>query len=201
MWNERFLASIFFLLKLYLIEQINWCLYVVFVTLFHLSEFVIAAVYRRDQLCFDCNVFGFYFILAYLVNQSIQYEVAMVTGMVEFWIEYFFVPMQFLVLLFYCSLRDSSISFWIGFILCFCGGLLRASGEIQLGHNFNHRIETTKSNDHVLITNGLYSIFRHPAYTGWFYFSIGTQVLLMNPLCTIAYAGAAWYFFYVRIPY
>ena len=45
------------------------------------------------------------------------------------------------------------------------------------------------------------SFFRHPAYTGWFYFSIGTQVLLNNPLCTLAYAAASWYFFYMRIPY
>lgn len=85
--------------------------------------------------------------------------------------------------------------------MCLCGGLLRACGEIQLGHNFNHTIETTKTLNHQLVTSGLYSIFRHPAYTGWFYFSIGTQVLLMNPLCTVAYAGAAWYFFYCRIPY
>ena len=26
-------------------------------------------------------------------------------------------------------------------------------------------------------------------------------MLLNNPLCTIAYAAASWYFFYMRIPY
>lgn len=109
------------------------------------------------------------------------------------------------------SLRVNSITFWIGFFLCLCGGLLRAMGEIQLGKNFNHRIRIQKSEEHELITTGLYSFrcifhfifsfFRHPAYTGWFYFSIGTQVLLNNPLCIIAYAIASWYFFYKRIPY
>ena len=100
-----------------------------------------------------------------------------------------------------CSLRNHPISFWIGFSLCLCGGLLRACGEVQLGSNFNHSIETSLRNDHQLITSGIYSIFRHPAYTGWFYFSIGTQVLLMNPVCIVAYAAASWYFFYKRIPY
>ena len=135
------------------------------------------------------------------MNQSPQYEFAMITGMVEYWLEFFFLPMYLFLNSFHCSLRNSTITFWIGFLLCLCGELLRACGEIQLGHNFNHRIETSKSTDHQLITNGLYSVFRHPAYTGWFYFSIGTQVLLMNPLCTIAYTIASWYFFYVRIPY
>ena len=94
---------------------------------------------------------------------------------------------------------------------------MRAIGEIQLGSNFAHQIEVRKSESHELVTTGLYSyvllqrtialsnllssVFRHPAYTGWFYFSIGTQLILNNPLCTIAYAAAAWYFFYDRIPY
>ena len=42
---------------------------------------------------------------------------------------------------------------------------------------------------------------RHPSYFGWFWWSIGTQVLLCNPLCAVVYAGAAWHFFKVRIPY
>jgi len=42
---------------------------------------------------------------------------------------------------------------------------------------------------------------RHPSYFGWFYWSVGTQLVLCNPICTIAYAAAAWYFFHDRIPY
>ena len=36
---------------------------------------------------------------------------------------------------------------------------------------------------------------------GWFYWSIGTQVILCNPICTILYAAASWSFFKDRIPY
>ena len=30
---------------------------------------------------------------------------------------------------------------------------------------------------------------------------MGTQLLLVNPLCLVAYTGATFYFFYDRIPY
>ena len=135
----------------------------------------------------------------------------MITGMVEFWIEYFFVPLYCSIFFVRSRLRIHTVTFWTGFFLCLCGGLLRAVGEIQLGRNFAHRIRVQKSEEHELITTGLYSfvllltiissIFRHPAYTGWFYFSIGTQVLLNNPFCIVAYTLASWYFFYKRIPY
>lgn len=173
----------------------------VFVTAFHLSEFLITAVYRKDELTFDCRFQRGFSTVAYLVNQSTEYEIAMIAGMAEYWIEYFFVPI----------LRYHWITFWLGFTLCLGGGLLRAIAEIQMQGNFNHHIQTKKQASHQLVTTGLYSyclffsfhcrFFRHPAYTGWFYFSIGTQILLNNPVCTVLYTGASWYFFYDRIPY
>ena len=45
------------------------------------------------------------------------------------------------------------------------------------------------------------SVLRHPAYFGWFYWSIGTQLLLCNPICCVAYGVASWSFFRKRIPY
>jgi protein-S-isoprenylcysteine O-methyltransferase len=41
---------------------------------------------------------------------------------------------------------------------------------------------------------------RHPAYFGWFYWSVGTQLLLCNPVCSAGYLLAAWSFFRDRIP-
>ncbi|CAI6005052.1 unnamed protein product [Closterium sp. NIES-65] len=42
---------------------------------------------------------------------------------------------------------------------------------------------------------------RHPGYTGWFMWSIATQLLLVNPLCTLAFALVSWRFFAARIPH
>ena len=45
-----------------------------------------------------------------------------------------------------------------------------------LGKNFNHIIQNQKQDGHVLVTEGVYALVRHPAYTGWFCWSISTQV-------------------------
>lgn len=62
-----------------------------------------------------------------------------------------------------------------------------------------HQVQCEKSNDHVLITHGVYSWFRHPSYVGWFYWAIGTQLILVNPICIPMYAIASWKFFHSRI--
>jgi protein-S-isoprenylcysteine O-methyltransferase Ste14 len=69
------------------------------------------------------------------------------------------------------------------------------------GENFSHIIADEKEDDHVLIRHGIYAYLRHPSYFGWFYWSVGTQLILCNPICTVLYALAAWYFFSSRIPY
>lgn len=67
------------------------------------------------------------------------------------------------------------------------------------GHNFTHLIQYRKRDDHQLVQSGIYSLFRHPSYVGWFWWSIGTQVVLVNPVCAIGYAVASWKFFNDRI--
>lgn len=56
-----------------------------------------------------------------------------------------------------------------------------------------------QADDHKLVTNGIYKLVRHPSYVGWFYWSLGTQVILANPLCFIFYIIASWLFFRERI--
>ena len=70
----------------------------------------------------------------------------------------------------------------------------------QAKSNFNHIVQTERINQHRLVTNGVYAVLRHPAYFGWFWWSIGTQVMLCNPICVLAYAAASWNFFANRIP-
>ena len=67
--------------------------------------------------------------------------------------------------------------------------------------NFTHVIKDEKDDSHVLVTTGIYSWMRHPSYFGWFYWSIGTQLLLCNPICFLGYTYASWKFFDDRIRY
>ncbi|MGH0118299.1 UNVERIFIED_CONTAM: hypothetical protein FKN15_049320 [Acipenser sinensis] len=87
----------------------------------------------------------------------------------------------------------------LGLLMVLIGECLRKSAMLTAGSNFNHIVQNEKAQSHVLVTAGVYSWFRHPSYVGWFYWSIGTQVLLCNPLCVLGYALASWRFFRERI--
>lgn len=56
-----------------------------------------------------------------------------------------------------------------------------------------------KSGDHKLVTHGIYAFARHPSYVGWFWWSIGTQFILLNPICILIYTVVSWKFFHDRI--
>lgn len=81
------------------------------------------------------------------------------------------------------------------------GQLLRSAAMWHCAGNFSHIIAERKNDDHTLVTGGVYQISRHPSYLGWFWWSVGTQVFLGNPLCVCAYAYASWKFFDSRIRY
>jgi protein-S-isoprenylcysteine O-methyltransferase len=52
---------------------------------------------------------------------------------------------------------------------------------------------------HELVTNGVYSVFRHPSYTGYFYFSVGGQIFLGNVISSVLFAVVLVKFFRDRI--
>ena len=78
---------------------------------------------------------------------------------------------------------------------------IRTLAMITAGRSFNHQIEVEREEGHVLVTEGIYSIMRHPSYAGWLYWAVGTQLLLCNPISLVLYAYSAHSFFKERIPY
>lgn len=70
--------------------------------------------------------------------------------------------------------------------------------QLTAAHNFTHIIQTTRRPQHGLVTRGVYGWVRHPGYAGWMVWAVGTQLLLCNPACTLAFAVAAWRFFSAR---
>eukprot|EP00980_Cylindrotheca_fusiformis_P020614 scaffold7679_cov134-Cylindrotheca_fusiformis.AAC.5 len=58
-----------------------------------------------------------------------------------------------------------------------------------------------KKDNHVLITHGIYRYLRHPSYVGFYYWSVGSQVLLNNVISSILFGYASWMFFRRRIPF
>ncbi|CAI5678609.1 unnamed protein product [Oreochromis niloticus] len=146
---------------------------------FHYSEYLVTAIINPRSLSLD----------SFLLNHSVEYTLAAVSSWVEFIVEKLTVP----------ELKQLSWLSFLGLFMVLCGEGLRKAAMLTAGSNFNHIVQNEKAQSHVLVTSGVYAYFRHPSYVGWFYWSIGTQVMLCNPLCILAYTIASWRFFRERI--
>ena len=87
----------------------------------------------------------------------------------------------------------------LGLALVVVGQVVRSLAMMEAGVSFNHHVQHTKSQSHTLVTTGIYSVFRHPSYFGFFWWGLGTQLVLGNVVCFFAYAAVLWMFFSDRI--
>ena len=87
----------------------------------------------------------------------------------------------------------------LGCILIALGQWVRTSAMVQAGTNFNHTVQTKRDEGHVLVRDGIYRWLRHPSYFGFFWWGLGTQIVLGNVVCLLAYAAILWAFFSIRI--
>jgi len=79
--------------------------------------------------------------------------------------------------LFFSDMKAIHEISYFGLVLCAFGEMLRKSAIWTARDNFTHLVQQEKAQTHILVTHGVYSWFRHPSYVGWFYWSIGTQVM------------------------
>jgi len=162
----------------------QFTIWAMMMAVFHSMEFLWTAVFHPFKLSAN----------AFLLNHSRAYHIALLAGVVEFLIESFLFP----------SFKRSTIGevvSWVGLLLVIGGQAVRSISMFTAASNFTHQVAETKQPNHQLITHGIYAICRHPSYAGWFWWSVGTQLLLCNPLCTVAYAMASYKFFKKRIHY
>nr|POE59370.1 protein-s-isoprenylcysteine o-methyltransferase [Quercus suber] len=87
----------------------------------------------------------------------------------------------------------------LGLVLVLVGQATRSIAMAQAGTNFNHTPAREKKEGHVLVTQGIYSLLRHPSYFGFFWWALGTQLLVGNKICLVGFALALWKFFDGRI--
>ncbi|XP_023938873.2 protein-S-isoprenylcysteine O-methyltransferase isoform X2 [Bicyclus anynana] len=154
-------------------------LYAMAFSMFHFSEFLSVALTNPKTLSVD----------SFILNHSVQYWIAAISSWVEAAIENYFFP-------------GMKSVFWlshIGVVMCIVGEVLRKMAMFTAKTNFNHLVQTVKSPDHNLVTHGVYHLCRHPSYVGWFYWSVGTQIILLNPICVLIYTLVSWSFFRDRI--
>lgn len=147
---------------------------------FHVSEYILAIFFHGRS-----NVT----LSSLLLSKN--YLLAMVFSMLEYFVEITFFP----------GLKEL---WWVssfGLLLIIVGEIIRKMAIITAGRAFTHLIRIYHVNDHRLITHGIYAVVRHPGYCGFFIWSVGTQVMLCNPISTLGFTVVVWNFFARRIPY
>ncbi|KAK6431345.1 farnesyl cysteine-carboxyl methyltransferase [Oleoguttula sp. CCFEE 5521] len=87
----------------------------------------------------------------------------------------------------------------IGLAVVILGQAVRSTAMATAGTNFNHIPQQARKEGHQLVTEGIYGVSRHPSYFGFFWWALGTQLLVGNKLCLVAYALVLWKFFSDRI--
>ncbi|ETN39558.1 uncharacterized protein HMPREF1541_05784 [Cyphellophora europaea CBS 101466] len=88
----------------------------------------------------------------------------------------------------------------IGMGLIVLGQMARSMAMREAGASFNHlAVQYYKREDHILVTSGIFSWVRHPSYFGFFYWALGTQLVLGNSFSFLAYTLVLWRFFSHRV--
>ncbi|KAF5749857.1 protein-S-isoprenylcysteine O-methyltransferase A-like isoform X2 [Tripterygium wilfordii] len=147
---------------------------------FHISEYLLAIMFHGRS-----NVR----LSSLLISKN--YLLAMLISLMEYAIEIVFFP----------SLKEY---WWIsnlGLGMVVVGEVMRKLAIITAGRSFTHLIKIHHEEHHQLITHGVYRFCRHPSYCGFFIWSVGTQIMLCNPIATIGFGVVVWRFFSQRIPY
>lgn len=173
-----FTASLLYSLTAHNLFFCIFCRYLTIVSAFHYSEYIVTAVANRHDLRHS----------SYLLNHSSSYWAAALTSWLEFLFEVRFLPILKVSWLSYC-----------GILITLLGEIIRKAAMFHSGGSFTHLVAHNKRPEHKLITDGVYGYVRHPAYVGWMIWSLGTQVILCNPLCLILYLIVGWNFFNERI--
>jgi protein-S-isoprenylcysteine O-methyltransferase len=164
---------------------------------FHYLEFDMTARYNPA----DAGTASFL-----LLSNGTAYSVAHSTAMLEIFMRHWLqsdykpawlsLPFQMPGLL---PTLPSVVPLVLGFGLILLGQVVRSVAMRTAKTNFNHIVQNHKKQDHVLVTDGVYSLSRHPSYFGFFWWGLGTQLMLGNHFCFVAYAVVLWKFFSHRI--
>lgn len=92
-----------------------------------------------------------------------------------------------------------TLTMLLGLVLVVVGQVVRSAAMVQAGPSFNHIVQQTQKQEHILVTTGIYGKLRHPSYFGFFWWGLGTQLVMGNVVCFVGYAAVLWKFFSARI--
>ncbi|KDR83633.1 hypothetical protein GALMADRAFT_55552 [Galerina marginata CBS 339.88] len=145
---------------------------------FHWAEFAVTAGWNFEKCSVD----------SYLLDNGAMYHIANGTAVMEYLISLYVMP----------SSKAWPYVSQIGIVMVIVGQFLRSTAMIHASTNFSHSVAFQKRDTHRLVTDGVYGWFRHPSYAGFYYWALGTQLVLQNPLTFVLFTILLWRFFYYR---
>jgi protein-S-isoprenylcysteine O-methyltransferase len=99
----------------------------------------------------------------------------------------------------WAPLHSGSVLLLLGLLAVGVGQGVRSAAMVKAGQSFNHIVQQERAGSHVLVTDGVYTVFRHPSYFGFFWWALGTQIVMGNVVCFWLYAVVLWRFFSDRV--
>ncbi|KAL4917239.1 Isoprenylcysteine carboxyl methyltransferase family-domain-containing protein [Aspergillus aurantiobrunneus] len=157
--------------------------------LFHFLEYYTTAAYNTQYA--DVSAF-------LLSSNGWAYNVAHSSAAIECLLAYIFYPHDS-YFEFTAPVHGVKIQAVLGVLLMALGQVVRSLAMAQAGSNFNHTVQVERKEGHTLVTHGVYAVLRHPSYFGFFWWGLGTQLVLGNVVCLVGYAVVLWKFFSNRI--
>ena len=167
-------------------------------SLFHFLEYQVTAAYNPSAATVSAFL---------LTSNGKAYNVAHGLAFLECFLRLLFVPSATKHILqstlipvddgTFSTLNKSWLA--LGFGMLLVGQVTRTMAMAHAGSNFNHTVQMRKRQGHFLVIDGVYAWLRHPSYFGFFWWGLGTQVVLGNAFCLAGYTVALWRFFRHRI--
>ncbi|QLQ78278.1 hypothetical protein HG537_0A05250 [Torulaspora globosa] len=174
-----------FLGSLGLVRLKNFHFYIVFLCLFHFLEYYITAKYNPSKVNVD----------SFLLNNGVGYLACHTVAILETLVEYVYMP----------GFKTGTECRWasgvvvLGYVCVLGGQAVRSWAMVTASSSFSHVLAKERREDHVLVKHGIYSWLRHPSYFGFFWWALGTQMILLNPVSFVLFAIVLWRFFKARI--
>ncbi|PSN74597.1 prenyl cysteine carboxyl methyltransferas-like protein Ste14 [Corynespora cassiicola Philippines] len=158
------------------------CFFTAALSVFHFLEFWTTAEYNTPTA----------YISAFLLTNGNHYRIAHTIAFVETILTSYFLPS-------WQARINPPVIIVFGLVAVVVGQVVRSVAMCQAGTNFNHQVQSKKNDGHELVTVGMYAFLRHPSYFGFFWWGLGTQIILGNTISLVGYAGVLWHFFNQRI--
>ena len=199
------------------IDLVPLCIFSAALIFFHGSEFALAYAFQRKTLSRRCE-----FLVSIRERDSSSslrshqklpetnknklqallvswpYALAMASAVVEYLLESILVsPWLRRTSAVVPSLQTFTTA--VGCLLVAAGEALRKAAMLTAAQAFTHDLAFKKEPTHGLVTRGVYSMMRHPGYAGFALWAIGTQLVLRNPFCAVAFAAAVSRFLSARV--